>query len=283
MTVVVITVLATFLLQAGYLLWKISTDSLPKIGKDKPATVIKGFLSNPKWVIGYFATFIGWILLVKAMDLGEISLVQPLVSVGDVFLVTMAVVFLKEKLRTYEWLGLFLIMLGAISIATDVRESIVTVLNWSHIFIFVGVLITLWGALMLFKKWGRLEIILALVTGVSFGLGGVLTKVMTLYLVANNQALESWYFIFNPIFPYMVLANVAGLIMLQMAFQNGRASVVVPVQLAVLNGISVLAGMLLFLESISIFRLFCVLLIITGTAVLQWVGSNKEHSIVYSV
>jgi uncharacterized membrane protein len=283
MIVVVITVLATFLLQTGYLLWKISADSLPKIGKDKPVTVIRGFLSNPKWVIGYFATFIGWILLVKAMDLGEISLVQPLVSVGDVFLVTMAVVFLKEKLRTYEWLGLFLIMLGAISLATDVRESIVTVLNWSHIFIFVGVLITLWGALMLFKKWGRLEIILALVTGVSFGLGGVLTKVMTLYLVVNNQALESWYFIFNPIFPFMVLANVTGLIMLQMAFQNGRASVVVPVQLAVLNGISVLAGMLLFLESISMFRLFCVLLIITGTAVLQWVGSNKEHSIVYSV
>ncbi len=174
-------------------------------------------------------------------------------------------------------------MLGAISLATDVQKNIVTVINWTHVFIFIGALSVLWGTLMLFKKLGRLEITLALLTGVSFGLGGVLTKVMTLYLEMNNQDLESWYFILNPIFPYMVLANVTGLIMLQMAFQNGRASVVVPVQLAVLNGISVLAGMLLFLESISIFRLFCVFLIITGTAVLQWAGSKKEHSIVYSV
>ncbi len=98
MIVVVITVLATFLLQAGYLLWKISADSLPKIGTEKLLVVIKGFLCSPKWLVGYFSTFIGWILLVKAMDIGEISIVQPLVSVGDVFLVTMAVVFFEGEI-----------------------------------------------------------------------------------------------------------------------------------------------------------------------------------------
>ena len=112
-----------------------------------------------------------------------------------------------------------------------------------------------------------------------FGIGGVLTKLMTAYLEQHGQKLESLYFVLNPIFPVMVAANVFGLFLLQMAFQNGRAAVIIPVQLAVVNGMSVLAGMVLFSELISSFRIGCILLIIFGTAVLQWAGRKKIKTI----
>jgi uncharacterized membrane protein len=276
MNVVIVTLLSTFCIQLGFLLWKMAADSLPQIGKDKLWVVIKGFLCNWKWMLGYFATVLGWLLFIKANDIGEISLIQPLVSVGDVFLVLMAIYFLKERLAHLEWLGLGLIVCGAGSLTFDVKEVPVATINWQNIFIFMGFAIFAWIGLMLSRKGNRAEIILALAVGVLFGIGGVLTKLMTAYIEHNGQKLESFAFALNPVFPVMVVANVYGLFLLQMAFQNGRASVIIPVQLAVVNGMSVLAGMILFSETISVYRIGCILLIIVGTIVLQWAGSKKK-------
>ncbi len=281
MTVVITTLLATFSLQLGYLLWKVAADTLPKIGEEKLLLVIKGFLTNTKWVIGYFATFIGWLLLVKALDIGEISLVQPLVSVGDVFLVLMAVFFLKEKLLAYEWLGLFLIILGASAISFDSKVVTATTLHWPYIFVFYGTAFILWLLLMSFRKSKRKEIIFALATGVAFGVGGSLTKLMTIYISGQGHVLESIYFFYNPFFLLVVSANVVGLVLLQMSFQSGRAAIVVPVQLAVVNIMAVISGVFLYFETISEFRLLCIFIIIAGTATLHWAGNKKVQSFIY--
>ena len=165
---VIITLLATFSMQLGFLLWKVAAVSLPKIGKEKFWIVVKGFLMNTKWVIGYLATTLGWLLLVKALDIGEISLVQPLMSVGDVFLIAMAVFFLKEKLLKFEWIGLFFIIAGATSLALDVKDISIVNINWLYIWVYFGIALLVWVTIMMARKKGRLEIILALTSGVSF-------------------------------------------------------------------------------------------------------------------
>lgn len=279
MKVVFITLISTFCIQLGFLLWKIAADSLPKIGKDKLWVVIKGFLGNWKWMLGYVSTVVGWVLFVKANDIGEISLIQPLVSVGDVFLVLMAVFFLKERLEPLEWAGLSLIVVGAASLTFDVKEAPIVRINWQNTFIFIGIAIASWACLMLVRKGKQAEITLALAVGVLFGIGGVLTKLMTAYIEQNGQKLESMASVLNPIFPIMMGANVFGLVLLQVAFQNGRAAVIIPVQLAVVNGMSVLAGMILFSELISPYRIGCILFIIGGTVVLQWAGRKKIKTI----
>lgn len=279
MKVVIITLLSTFCIQLGFLLWKIAADSLPQIGKDKWWVVIKGFICNWKWMLGYASTIMGWLLFVKATEIGELSLIQPLVSVGDVFLVFMAIIFLKERLAKLEWVGLFLIVIGAAAITSDVKEIKIITINWINILIFNGIAIFVWLLLMLGKKGKNAEISLALAVGVLFGVGGILTKLMTAYLEQHGLKLESFYFAWNPIFPLMVAANIYGLVLLQMAFQNGRAAVIIPVQLAVVNGMSVLAGMILFSETISVYRIGCILFIIFGTIVLQWAGSKKAKTV----
>jgi uncharacterized membrane protein len=67
-----------------------------------------------------------------------------------------------------------------------------------------------------------------------------------------------------------VLANGLGLVLLQAAFQRGRAAVVVPLQLAMANGITVLAGVMVFAENITFLRGTGIVLILTGTALLQF-------------
>ena len=110
---------------------------------------------------------------------------------------------------------------------------------------------------------------MAIAVGVGFGVGAILTELMTAYIAINGQQLETSAFFLNPILPFMIAANVIGLILLQAAFQRGRAAVIVPVQLSVVNGLVVAAGILVFSEAITPIRMLGIGFIIAGTAMLH--------------
>lgn len=277
MQVVVITLAATLFIQSGYFIWKLTADSLPQVGKASLPTIVAGFIGNWKWMLGLIATVLGWLLFIKATDLGEVSVVQPLMSVGDVFLVLLAVVFLHERLSRGEWLGLAVTVAGAITLAFEAKVTLPSGIDWLRMAIFLGTVIAL-GAYLLVRGWHskRAELPLAIAAGMGFGIGAVLTKLMTAYITLNGLQLESAAFLLNPILPFMVIANMAGLAMLQVAFQRGRAAVIVPVQLSVVNGIVVVSGYMVFSETIAWSRLFAIALIIVGTARLHVAAPNRH-------
>lgn len=277
MHVVLITLASTLCFQCGYFIWKQTADSLPQVGKAPLITIVAGFIGNWKWMSGLVATVLGWLLFIKATDLGEVSVVQPLMSVGDVFLVFLAVVFLHERLSRGEWIGLAITVAGATMLAFEARVTPPSGINWLMMAIFVSAVIAL-GAYLLARSWHskRAELPLAIAAGMGFGMGAVLTKLMTTYITLNGLQLESSAFLLNPILPFMVIANVAGLVMLQIAFQRGRAAVIVPVQLSVVNGIVVVSGYLVFSETIAFSRLFAIALIIVGTACLHIAAPNQH-------
>ena len=62
----------------------------------------------------------------------------------------------------------------------------------------------------------------------------------------------------------------------QPAFQRGRAAVVVPLQLAMANCIIVLAGVMVFAEHITLLRGTGIMLIVVGTALLQFKPSSDS-------
>ena len=67
-----------------------------------------------------------------------------------------------------------------------------------------------------------------------------------------------------------------GLALLQVAFQRGRAAVIVPVQLSVINGIVVVSGYFVFSETIAWFRLLAIALIVFGTAWLHFAAPDRD-------
>lgn len=276
MLVVLITLVATLAIQLGYFCWKVAADSLPRIGEESVAKTITGFLCNGKWLLGFLCTTLGWVLFIKATELGEISVVQPLMSVGDLFLVLLAVVFLHERLRKEEWAGLALTVAGAVVLSFDAHIAPPLAIDWVRLALLLAAIV---GGGFVLYRWGRNsprpEVPLAIVVGCGFGIGAVLTELMTAYLTLSGESLGVATGLWNPVLPFMVAANVAGLILLQVAFQRGRAAVIIPVQLSVVNGIVVVVGVLVFSEVVTLYRLFAIALMVAGTA---WLHKKDSPS-----
>jgi len=84
-----------------------------------------------------------------------------------------------------------------------------------------------------------------------------------------GKTVMTWSILIDPLLLAVVAANVAGLILLQAAFQRGRAAVIVPLQLAMANAIAVVAGVMIFAEHVTEFRALGIVLIIGGTVLLH--------------
>ena len=281
MTVVLTTLAATLLIQLGYFLWKLSADGQPKIGGAPASRVIRALVTDWRWMLGFAATSVGWVLFVQATALGDISLVQPLMSAGDLLLVIMAVAVLKERLVGMEWAGVLLTVLGAVALAWEAENSHVQAFGGTRLLVLLGFSV-LTGCILLWVNRGshRPEVLLALVVGLCFGAGSVLTKAMTIEYSTPGQTVISWAILIDPLLPAVVLANVLGLVLLQAAFQRGRASVIVPLQLAMANAVTVLAGIVVFAEHITILRAAGIMLIIGGTTLLHLKPSSASQGLV---
>lgn len=277
MNVVLITLTATLLIQLGYFLWKLSADGQPKIGDAPMLTVARALVTDWRWMLGFFATSAGWVLFVQATALGDISLVQPLMSAGDLLLVMLAVIFLKERLGRLEWVGVLMTVAGAVALAWNVEASQVTGFNGRHLFALLGCSVAIGVMLLLAnRKSSRPEVLLALVVGLCFGAGSVLTKAMTVAYSGPGATVMTWAILVDPLLVAVVSANVLGLVLLQAAFQRGRAAVIVPLQLAMANAITVLAGVVIFAEHITPLRGLGIVLIVAGTALLH-LKPSSDH------
>ncbi|MDP2370759.1 EamA family transporter [Rhodoferax sp.] len=270
MTVVLITLAATLLIQLGYFLWKLSAEGQPRIGEATALRVAGALVTDWRWMLGFAATSVGWVLFVQATAMGDISLVQPLMSAGDLLLVILAVVVLKEHLVRMEWVGVLLTVLGAVALALEAQATAGAAFDGMRLAVLLGCAV-LAGAIMLIanRRAHRPEILLALVVGLCFGAGSMLTKALTAESSVPGQSVVSLAILFNPLLLAVVLANVVGLVLLQAAFQRGRASVIVPLQLAMANAITVLAGVAIFGEHITTLRASGIVLIVAGTALLH--------------
>lgn len=270
MIVVFVTLMAAFSMQTGYFLWKVSSLKLPVIGESTFKEVVWAFLTSPRWLLGMFCTFIGWLLFVKATDLGEISIVQPLMSVGDIFLVVVAVVYLHERLNRNEWVGLALTIFGAFVLATEARVVEPLSISWMNFLLFLFFIsISLIGLFFWGKEKQGSEVAFSVAVGLAFGVGAISTELLTASLSLSGKNLDAAGFLLNPILPLMVGANVAGIVFLQAAFQRGRAAVVIPVQLSIANCLVVLASVIIFSESITLVRIIGIFLVIGGTGMLH--------------
>ncbi len=270
MTVVLVTLAATLLIQLGYFLWKLSAEGQPKIGGAPIWEVVEALATNWKWMLGFLSTSLGWVLFVQATALGDISLVQPLMSSGDLLLVVLAVVFLKERLARVEWIGVLLTVVGAVALAAKANKTTTVGFGEGRLLLLMLVLLVIGATLlMLNRRTRRPEILLAIVVGMCFGAGSVLTKALTSGYSNAGGIVSTWDILADPLLFWVIVANVAGLVLLQAAFQRGRAAVIVPLQLALANAVAVLAGIAIFAEHITHLRGAGILLILSGTALLH--------------
>lgn len=277
MSFVVLTLLSSFFVQLGYFIWKVAAADLPRIGQAKHLVVLKAFLTSWKWLSGMGLRLFGLYLFIKATEHGPLSLIQPLASTGDAFIILLAVVFLHERLVRLEWVGLFFIVAGAVSLSFEAKTFGAAAINWFHVGIFItcafSALITL---ILVGLKKRQLEIFLGMGVGIAFGVSMVLVKLMTTYIVLSGRPVSLIACFTSPIFPFIIMNNLVGLVTLQVAFQNGRAAVIIPLQVSMVSGVAILGGILLFSEVVSLHRMLSIFVILTGAVLLQLAGQHKK-------
>lgn len=71
-------------------------------------------LLNKYFLFGIGIGFVGTLMWLKAMSIGEISVIQSLLNLSIVVTWIVGIVYLKERLNSKEWFAVLLIFAGAI-------------------------------------------------------------------------------------------------------------------------------------------------------------------------
>jgi len=75
---------------------------------------ITDIITNYKLILGIILYVLGSIAFIYALKFGELSVVYPLTSMGYIFIAILSLIFLKEHMNRYKWLGIAFIILGVV-------------------------------------------------------------------------------------------------------------------------------------------------------------------------
>ena len=96
---IILMLLSSICVCIGQLLWKLSTSG------------------NIILLLGFFFYGIGALIMIIAYRFGELSVLQPMLSLNYVLSIFLAVVILKEEITILKVIGVFVIITGVIMIA----------------------------------------------------------------------------------------------------------------------------------------------------------------------
>lgn len=203
------------------------------------------------WLLGIASDFVSFGLQALALAFGPLALVQPLLVVGLLVALPIAVRLRRRRLGVREWLGTVAVagglamFLAAASPGPGTDEP--SLAKWIGIIVAIGALMIV-ATLIGRSSRGMLRpSMYAVAAGASFGLLAALTKTSTSLL--SRGAVEfftSWQ-------PYsMGAVAVVGAIVQQSAFQAGPLPVSLPVMDAMEPTVATLLGVVAFGETVSL-------------------------------
>ncbi len=281
---VIVTILSCILFSAGTAMQKygIST-SFPKItlrelGK-RGGEILSALGKNWLWVVGVIFWLFGWVLHFQALGMGHISLVQPLMNSQIFVVVLIGVLILKEKIVPYEWLGVGILVTGAVLLGFSAtgKEGELKIME-GPLYILTGVIFVLIFSLAYATsriKGTLWEVALAIIAGLLFSVGAIYMKATTSLIRESMQHFtlaspEVWFKVLTtPYFLGVVIAGASGFVITQGAFSHGRAAIVTPIITTVSMLVPVVAAILIFKEEITLLRGTGLLVIMIG-ALFLW-------------
>ncbi|MFX0113591.1 MAG: hypothetical protein ACFFB3_03505 [Candidatus Hodarchaeota archaeon] len=225
------------------------------------------------WLLGTAMTFISWAFFLAALTYVGISIVQPILIGGIVFVVFFAIFFLNERTLPHESIGIASCILGACLVALEAEKVNREKIQWeiTLLFAFVCLMLVLSAASMLHSYLVLKKSPLSAggaVSGILTGLGAVFARSLTL------EETNPLFFLISIHFWLLVGFQAASFIMLQAAFHRERAITVIPLYGGFAVLIPVVAGILVFSEKMGFFLSAGVILILVGIILLSRIGAE---------
>ncbi|MFE0461392.1 DMT family transporter [Kitasatospora sp. NPDC058965] len=245
MVVVLLAVGAACCLGLGFVLQQHAAQRAPRADLLRWRLLLD-LLRMPEWLGGIGIMIVGLGLSALALSLGEVSLVEPLLTSNLVFAMALASLISRQRLGRSGWGGVLLLGLGvtAFILAGDPQGGRAVAGQLRH-WLVLGIVAGL--ALLLVSLARRLPLfeeatILALAAGLLYGLQDALTRASASHATSAGafSLLHRWE-------PYTVVAlGVFGLLLMQSAFEAAPLRMSLPALTAAqpLAGIACAVGFL---------------------------------------
>lgn len=237
--------------------------------------VLKTVLTNWIWVVGVLINLCGGLFYLLAVGNGDITIVQPLINLNIVVAMLIGVVVLKEKISTNEWLGVLIMVGGAIVLGFTAPETAAKRINEAAYLVFNVVAI---AAIVFFALIGKSAgkklnpaYFLSVTAGLSFGLSMAIVNALLIKLPSPDEVGMAEIVLFL-VTGYelwaIIILNVLGFLFFQMAFSHGRVSIISPITTISGAILPVVGGFMVFYEQANIGRVIGIAVVLFGTLLL---------------
>lgn len=107
---IILILMAAALSSLGQLAWKFGADGT-------------GYYAIILYAIGFFAAGAGMFVMMAAFRYGEVSILQPMMSLGFALSIVLGALFLNESVTWYKLLGTAFIIAGSILLGVEGNEE----------------------------------------------------------------------------------------------------------------------------------------------------------------
>lgn len=238
--------------------------------------IVRALVANRLWLAGLALMLTGNACFAMALGSGDLALVQPLTNVTSVVALVCGVVFLRERVRGAEVAGIALILAGVVVVTVFAGAPSSRMPAAAGLAAFaLGTVVAASTAVAMRRAGSSAEFALSVASGIVFGLGNLMAKLLTQRAVAS--AGEPFSLVRADIllalltdFPLFAVlaATVVGSIFQHTAYAHGRAGVVTPLVTIMSNMIPLAAAVTIFGETVRAEQAVGVAGIFAGTLVL---------------
>lgn len=241
---------ASVLLALGLTMMKSRAEALPVASRGNAAGAVLAWLRDPVWIGGLAVETAGYALYVVALAGAPVSLMAVTMQGGIALFVVFAALFLGERARFWEWLGIGAFLVAALMLADSLDAGTVEgAANAGALagtsMIAAAIAMAPLGARRLRQSGAGF----AIASGIAFGMGSLYTKALADGLVRMpGLSTLADTLLLHPYVYLIVAANVAGLVMLQNSFALGRGIITMPLSSAFSNVVPIIGGIAAFGE-----------------------------------
>lgn len=276
---ILLAILAAAMFSVGAIMQKKGVQDIPDI-KLSDLDTMKPMLQNRTWVIGTAIALGGGIPYIGSQIFIGIGYTQLVLATGLIFLVFFANRWLGEKLGIFEWAGIASIAGGTIFLGlaqlSDVNVTLSSpglVFNSVIFYVIFGISIAVGLIIYKITDWAAGKN-MAILSGIFFGIGAFSSQIGTLGLEEGNWLIAIIGYL------ALIIGNAVGTVVVNIAFQKGKAVMIIPLQSAGNYLIPVSAGLLIFQQVFTIGFLFwpAVVAIMVGVFLLSRIQAEMEES-----
>jgi uncharacterized membrane protein len=241
---------ASLLLAFGLMMMKVRAGALPMARGRGILGAVVAWIRDPIWIGGLAVQAAGYALYMVALVGTPVSMMAVAMQGGVALFVVLAVAFLGERARLWEWLGIGAVVVAALMLTGSLDAGAAENLLQTDALALASVAaVAIILALLLARGLRQNGAATAIASGIALGFASLYTKPLADRLGgAPDLAALAEVLLASPYTYLTIVTNVAGLVMLQNSFAMGRGIITMPLSSAISNVIPIAGGIAIFGE-----------------------------------